>query len=69
MMHDRKRPLFTALKNEFRERITTVESMGYPADKLIRRITSTQITAWDAWVRVKATPPGPQIKSNTAETR
>ena len=51
------------------DRITTVESMVYPADKLIRRITSTQIMAWDACLPVKATSPGPQIKSNTAETR
>ena len=49
------------------DRITTVQL--YPSDKLIRRITSTQIMAWDACVSVKATPPGPQIKSNTAETR
>ena len=51
------------------DRITTIESMVYPFEKLIRRNNSTQIMAWDACVSVTATPPGPQIKSNTAERK
>ena len=49
------------------DRITTIDNMVYPSDKLIRRTTSTQIMVWDACASVTATPPGPQIKSNTAE--